>query len=108
MTTKYHKTFGQVEIVKEDANSTTIVVIATGEEKKLLKKFADILISDEPFVKATKKKVVKEAPAYTEQDEINIAIYQDKEWRKTMREVSLTPAQRAENARYRQAGSSLR
>lgn len=104
----YHKTFGEIEILSKDQVSTTIVVLSSGEEKKLLNKFANALISESPFVKAKKAKSVAQAPVYTEQDNINFAIYKDREWKKTVREALMTPQQRLENARYRQAGSSLR
>lgn len=66
MTTKYHKTFGQIEITREDSQSVTIVITKTGEEKKLLRKFADMLISDNPFVKVKKEKAVRKE--LTEED----------------------------------------
>ena len=70
-TTKFHKQFGQVEVISSDANFTTIVVTATGEEKKLANKY--VTLSDVPFVKEKKvrEKAVKYVP--TEEDKKNAA-----------------------------------
>lgn len=100
MTTKYHKQFGQVEIISQDSNVTVIRVVETSEEKRLLTKFANMLIQDEPFVKVTKKKVVQAKPVFTEQDDINVAIYQEKERKKLMREMSMTFEQKRESNKY--------
>lgn len=51
---KFHKTFGQIEITNQDSKFTTIVIVETGEVKKLATSFANMLIQDEPF-KSTKK-----------------------------------------------------
>ena len=72
----YHKTFGEIEVLIKDNTTTTIVVLATGEEKKLLNKFADMLISDKPFTKA--KKVVDEKKELTEEDKDFLSSIQGK------------------------------
>lgn len=56
-TIKFSKAFGEVEILNQDENFTTIVVFKTGEQKKLSTKFANL--SDEPFTKAKQVKKVK-------------------------------------------------
>ena len=72
---KFSKAFGEVEVTSEDNTFTTIVIIATGEVKKLATKFANL--SDEPFVKV-KKVVVKKTPVvHTAQDLENIAYHQE-------------------------------
>jgi len=50
---KYHKTFGEVKIINVTPVITTIVVVATGEEKKLMTKVA--VFTDAPVVKEVKK-----------------------------------------------------
>lgn len=52
---KFSKSFGEVEVITEDKNFTTIVILATGEQKKLSTQYANL--SNEPFVEV--KKVVK-------------------------------------------------
>jgi len=32
---KYHKVFGGVEVLNSDTNFTTILIVSTGEQKKL-------------------------------------------------------------------------
>jgi len=46
MTTKFHKTFGQVEVISQD-DTFTIILTATGEEKKLMTQFTKL--SDTPI-----------------------------------------------------------
>lgn len=72
----YHKTFGEIEILLKDNTATTIVILSTGEEKRLLNKFADALISNEPFVKV--KKVVTEKRQLTEEDKDFLSSIQGK------------------------------
>jgi hypothetical protein len=65
-TIKFSKTFGQVEILDQDAIMTTVKIIKTGEVKKLMNKFANL--SDVAFEKvAVKKAVVRELT----QEELN-------------------------------------
>lgn len=56
-TVKFSKTFGQVEILNQDATITTVKVIATGDVKKLMNKFANL--SDVAFEKEVSKRIVK-------------------------------------------------
>ena len=56
-TIKFSKALGQVEVISTDADTTTVVVLKTGEVKKLLNKFANL--SDIDFVKSPIKKTVK-------------------------------------------------
>lgn len=72
----YHKTFGEIEVLIKDNTATTIVVLSTGEEKRLLNKFADLLISEKPFAKA--KKVVVEKKELTEEDKDFLSSIQGK------------------------------
>jgi hypothetical protein len=102
----YHKTFGEIEILLKDNTTTTIVVLATGEEKKLLNKFADMLISYKPFIKA--KKVVSIKKELTQADKDIVAQSVANEMKKMYVESGQTAEQRQANAKYRQAGSSLR
>lgn len=46
---KYHKTFGQVEIIETNEKTTTLRVLATDEIKKLSTQFANKYISETPF-----------------------------------------------------------
>ncbi len=55
MTTKYHKTFGQVEVISSNDKFTTIVIVSTGEQKTLANQY--VTLTDAP---ATKVKKVKE------------------------------------------------
>jgi pyruvate formate-lyase activating enzyme-like uncharacterized protein len=55
-TTKFSKAFGEVEILNQDATTTTVKIVKTGEVKKLLNQYANL--SNEPFVKVAKKKEV--------------------------------------------------
>lgn len=56
-TTKFHKTFGQVEIVSSDAQFTTIIIVATGEQKKLVNQYANLqdVAFETPKVKKSTK-----------------------------------------------------
>jgi hypothetical protein len=53
-TIKHHKTFGQVEVLSYDTMFTTIVILSTGEQKKLANKFA--CLSDKPIEKSLPRK----------------------------------------------------
>lgn len=58
-TTKFHKTFGQVEVLSSDSTFTTIVIAETGEEKRLATKYA--FLTDAPVTKVKKvKSIVRE------------------------------------------------
>ena len=66
-TIKFHKSFGQVEIVNKDANTTTIVIVATGETKKLFNKYANL--SDSPFEVVKTKKSKAQPIVLTKEEE---------------------------------------
>lgn len=106
MAIKFHKTFGQIEVINENDSIIEIVIVSTGETKKLSTQFAKHLIQDEPFVKV-KKAVAKQRQLTKEEIEHAAKCSAD-----IMKEeelyIKMTPEQRLENARYRQAGSSLR
>lgn len=104
---KFHKQFGEVEIISSDATVTTIVIISTGEQKKLMTNFANLLIQDEPFKKAAKK-VNQPVVELTQEDRDIVSQSVEREMKKLFMEAGMTAEQRAENAKYRQAGSSLR
>ena len=53
---KFSKAFGEVEVISEDKNVTVIVIVATGEQKRLATPYANL--SNEPFVKVVTKKVI--------------------------------------------------
>jgi hypothetical protein len=63
---KFSKAFGEVEVINQDENFTTIVVLKTGEQKKLSTKYANL--SDEPFAKAKKIKSIKRELTQQEKD----------------------------------------
>lgn len=71
-TTKFHKTFGQIEIISSDAQTTTIIISATGEQKKLFNQFANSLIQDTPFVKVVAKKAKATKVVLTQEEELNL------------------------------------
>lgn len=100
--TKYSKTFGEVEVISEDKDFTTIIVKSTGEQKLLSNKYANL--SSEPFVKAKKVKAETKKITNTAQDLENIAYYQEMESRKLDYYISLTPSQRLE---YRKNQSKI-
>jgi hypothetical protein len=59
--TKFHKTFGEVTIIASDLTTTTIVIVATGEQKKLLNQFSNLQDNPSEVVKVKKaSKVVRE------------------------------------------------
>lgn len=70
-TTKFHKTFGQVEVINTDAQTTTIVITATGEQKKLLNQFANLqdVAFESPKTKKTTKSIVRDL---TKEEELNL------------------------------------
>ncbi|MEP7317198.1 MAG: hypothetical protein ABI921_00600 [Panacibacter sp.] len=55
-TTKFSKAFGQVEIINQDATTTTVKILKTGEVKKFLNQYANL--TDAPVAKIAKKKEV--------------------------------------------------
>jgi len=57
--TKFHKQFGEVKVLSSDANTTTIVIVATGEEKKMLNKFTNLTDAPIEVFKSVKAKSVK-------------------------------------------------
>jgi hypothetical protein len=63
---KYHKTFGQVEVLNIDATFTTIVITETGEHKKLVNKFANL--SDALFVEVKTIKTKKTTRELTKEE----------------------------------------
>lgn len=54
-TTKFHKVFGQVEVLEVTATITTICIVKTGEVKKMVNAYT--VLSDEPFIKPIVKRV---------------------------------------------------
>jgi len=54
---RFHKQFGEVKVTNSDATTTTIVILATGEVKKLLTKYANLTDAKiEPVKKAKEAK----------------------------------------------------
>jgi hypothetical protein len=109
MTTKFHKTFGQVEVINQDLNTTTILVLKTNEVKKLINQFANL--SDSPFVELKVKKVSQAKIKLTKEEEERVAISVNNTVRKAIEDGKLRKnnlEQWIENAKYRQAGSNLR
>jgi DTW domain-containing protein YfiP len=109
MTTKFHKTFGQVEVLNQDLNTTTILVLKTNEVKKLINQFANL--SDSPFVELKVKKVSQAKIKLTKEEEERVAISVNNTVRKAIEDGKLRKnnlEQWIENAKYRQAGSNLR
>jgi hypothetical protein len=109
MTTKFHKTFGQVEVISQDLNTTTILVLKTNEVKKLINQFANL--SDSPFVELKVKKVSQAKIKLTKEEEERVAISVNNTVRKAIEDGKLRKnnlEQWIENAKYRQAGSNLR
>jgi hypothetical protein len=109
MTTKFHKTFGQVEVLNQDLNTTTILVLKTNEVKKLINQFANL--SDSPFVELKVKKVSQAKIKLTKEEEERVAISVHNTVRKAIEDGKLRKnnlEKWIENAKYRQAGSNLR
>lgn len=108
MKTAYHKQFGQIEITSIDATTTTITIASTGEVKKLLNKFANLLIQDEPFTKAAKKPSTKEVLASREltQEEKDIvaeSVKKEIAKSKSFNASNMSAEQWANGAKYRQS-----
>jgi DTW domain-containing protein YfiP len=109
MTTKFHKTFGQVEVINQDLNTTTILVLKTNEVKKLINQFANL--SDSPFVELKVKKVSQAKIKLTKEEEERVAISVNNTVRKAIEDGKLRKnnlEQWIENAKYRQASSNIR
>ena len=68
-TTKFHKTFGQVEVINTDAQFTTITIVATGEQKKLLNQYANL--QDVAF-EAPKAKKTTKVRELTKEEELQL------------------------------------
>lgn len=108
-TTKFSKVFGEVEIISQDATTTTVTILKTGEVKKLLNQYANL--SNEPFVKVAKKKLISSNVKITQEDKVRLQILHEKEMRKVIADGNLrrsNPEAWLANSKYRQAGSSLR
>lgn len=101
----FHKSFGKVEVVSQDAIITIINIKATGEQKKLATAFANL--SDTAFVKPVAKKKVTQRELTVEEEAIVVASV-NKQMKEVFVSSRLTKEERLSNARYRQAGSSLR
>jgi hypothetical protein len=54
MKTMYSKILGEVKIISQDANVTKVIVVKSGEEKRLANKFANL--QETPFAKQVKPK----------------------------------------------------
>ena len=77
--TKFHKTFGQVEVLSETSSILEIKIVSTGEIKKLASKFLVGLLSDVPFVKeAAKKSVSAKSIVLTEEEKNHMSSIQGK------------------------------
>jgi len=88
---KFSKVLGQVEILSQDENTTTVLVVKTGETKKLSNAYANL--QDEPFVKAKKVKAPK--VEWTEQmEEDYSAVYND------LRKLDRISAMNVKNGKY--------
>jgi len=75
MTTKFHKTFGQVTVIAQDANTTTILILKTGETKKLFNQFANL--SDSPFEILKVKKAKAQPIVLTKEEEAIVKLSVD-------------------------------
>jgi Holliday junction resolvase-like predicted endonuclease len=53
-TIKHHKIFGEVELITQDETTTTVLIIKTGEVKKLANKYANL--TEAPLSKVKKLK----------------------------------------------------
>ena len=91
-TIKFSKAFGEVEVLNQDENFTTIVVLKTGEQKKLSTKYANL--SDEPFVRAKKVKSVQRE--LTEEEKERVAISVERQMREEFYISGLSREQRLE------------
>jgi hypothetical protein len=63
---KYHKVFGEVEVLNSDTNFTTILIVSTGEQKKLASQYANL--QDSPFEKVSVKKVKHKQRELTQEE----------------------------------------
>lgn len=76
---KFHKTFGQIEILSEVGAILEIKIVSTGEVKKLASKFLVGLISDVPFVKEkAKKSISAKTILLTEEEKRHMGFIQGK------------------------------
>ena len=66
---KFHKQFGQVEVINNNGTMTTIVILATGEQKTLMNKF--VVLSDVAFEAPKKAKAISRNLTSEEQAHID-------------------------------------
>lgn len=74
--TKFHSTFGEVKIIDSNPIITTILILATGETKKLSTKVA--VLSDTPFAPVKKVKAVKRELTTEELNHLDLLYAQGK------------------------------
>lgn len=99
MTTKFHSTFGEVKVIESSASITTIMVVSTGETKKLVTKA--MFLQDEPF--AAKVAAPKVNANKIAQDHLNNMTHEQMaELKRVQREIA---ADKARSARDRANGN---
>jgi len=91
-TIKFSKVFGEVEVLSQDENFTTIVILKTGEQKKLSTKYANL--SDEPFSKVKKVKAIKRELTKEEKERVTISV--ERQMREEFYVAGLSREQRLE------------
>jgi hypothetical protein len=89
---KYHSTFGEVTILSLDANFTTIIINSTGEQKKLVNKYANL--TDSPIEKIKVKKVVSKQRELTEEEKERAEKMVDSDMREAHYIAGLSPEAR--------------
>ena len=72
--TKFSKLLGEVKVLSQDEKYTIVLVVKTGETKKLVNAYAKL--QDEPFEKV-KKEVVVKSEWSEEDEEFYSSIYND-------------------------------
>jgi len=90
-TTKFSKVLGEVEVLNQDATTTTVKVLKTGEVKKLLNQYANL--TDAPILAA--KKVKKVQSELTEEEKQIVSISVARQVKETAYYAGLSTEERA-------------